>query len=73
MKTNDISNLRRTEVYSILKATEGGMGQRTALFLLAEAGIKGRATTSCYIGHTAVAVDGGKRLQAKVSRILYGR
>jgi hypothetical protein len=63
----------RTEIYSLLRAIEGGIGQRQALFLLHDAGIKAKAATSIYVGQTAVAVTGNKRTQRKASRILYGK
>ena len=59
--------------YSILKASEGGMGQATALFLLSEARIKAEKATSIYVGHTAVRVFGTKDVQRKAARILYGK
>jgi hypothetical protein len=62
-----------TEGYSILKATEGGMGQKTALQLLKAEGIKAWGGTSCYVGQTAVFVAGTKRTHNKVSKILFGR
>jgi hypothetical protein len=62
-----------TEGYSILKATEGGMGQKTALMRLKEEGIEATGGTSCYVGHTAVYVTGTKRTQNKASKILFGR
>lgn len=43
-------------ILSVLKATEGGMGQKTALFLLKEAGIRARPAYSIYVGHTGVEI-----------------
>jgi hypothetical protein len=60
-------------IYSVLKATEGGMGQREAIRLLREAGIRAMPTTSVYVGHTAVVVMGNKRVQQRATRILFGR
>lgn len=62
-----------TEKYSVLKTSEGGMGQKTALFILSEANIKARPAISCYVGHTAVEVTGNKRIQRRAARILFGR
>jgi hypothetical protein len=62
-----------TEGYSFLKASEGGMGQKTALQLLKAEGIKAKGTTSCYVGHTGVLVTGTKRDHNKASKILFGR
>ena len=44
------------QIYHILKASEGGLGQKQALFDLKELGIKAKGTTSCYVGHTAIQV-----------------
>lgn len=61
-------------IFSIMKATEGGMGQKTALELLKDAGIKAEKATSIYVGHTAVLVrTENKRTLARTERILYGR
>lgn len=59
--------------YSVLKYNEGGMGQRMALVRLKQVGIEAKAGHSPYIGHSGVVVYGGKRVQARASKILYGR
>lgn len=61
-----------TVTYHFLKATEGGMGQKTAIQLLKDAGIVAKPTTSIYVGHTAVYLTGGKRVHAKASKVLFG-
>lgn len=64
---------RKTVVYSIYKVSEGGMGQRQAIEILKDSGIKAKPATSIYVGQTAVLVTGGTRIQQRASRILYGR
>ena len=44
-------------IFNVVKVTEGGMGQKTALFLLKEVGIKAVGVPSAYLGHTAVLVN----------------
>ena len=61
-------------IFNVVKATEGGMGQKTALFLLKEVGIKAVGVPSAYLGHTAVLVNTeNKRIIARIERVLYGR
>jgi hypothetical protein len=62
-------------IFNVLKATEGGMGQKAALLFLKEAGIKAiREPSSCLVGHSAILVETqNKRVLARVERILYGR
>jgi len=59
------------QTYHILKATEGGLGQRQALLEIKELGIKAVGSTSCYVGHTAVVVTGTKEQHKKVSDLLF--
>ena len=66
-------HLKHAELYSVLKVSEGGMGQRMALLLLKEAGIECEADYSPYVGQSGLLVYGGKRVQDRASRILYGR
>jgi hypothetical protein len=63
-------------IFNILKATEGGMGQKQALQLLKEAGIKASLMVSGYLGYTAVTIkrpQTNKRVIKATERILYGR
>lgn len=62
-------------IFNVLKVSEGGMGQRAALDLLKENGIKAiREPVSAYVGHSAILVETqNKRLIARIERILYGR
>lgn len=62
---------RRSELYSVYKVNEGGMGQRFALWLLRAAGIDDRAAYSPFVGKSGVEVFGGKRVQARAARILF--
>jgi polyribonucleotide nucleotidyltransferase len=59
------------QTYHVLKATEGGLGQRQALLELKELGIKAVGSTSCYVGHTAVIVTGTKEQHKKVVDLLF--
>jgi len=59
-------------LYSVYKASEGGFGQRLALELLRGEGIKAAPAPSPYVGQVGVMVFGGKRVQKKAERILYG-
>jgi hypothetical protein len=63
---------KKTEVYHILKGTEGGMGQRTAIDLLKDEGIKAvKGPPSCYVGHCTVIVTGTEKEHEKASNILF--
>lgn len=64
--------MKETCTYNVLKATEGGMGQKMALQLLKDAGIKAKRAYSIYVGHTAVEVTGGKRVHARADKIIFG-
>jgi len=59
-------------LFSVYKASEGGFGQRLALTLLRGEGIPCEPATSPYVGQTGVVVLGGKRIQKKAERILFG-
>lgn len=59
-------------VYSIYKASEGGLGRRAALESLADVGIRASKDYSPYIGQEGVRVYGGKRVQKKAEKILFG-
>lgn len=61
------------EKFHVLKATEGGKGQRVAMYQLKAAGIVCKADDSPYVGHTAVLVFGTKRDLNKAEKIVYGR
>ena len=63
--------MKITEIYHVLKATEGGIGQKQALADLKNLGIKAVGSTSCYVGHTAVVVTGTKEQHKKVSDLLF--
>lgn len=59
-------------LFSVYKATEGGMGQKHAMTLLKEAGIKSEKAHSPYVGQTGLAVrTNNKRTLRRVNRILY--
>lgn len=61
-------------VLSFLRAQEGGPTKSCVLAQLKRAGIPARGTTSCYVGHTAVAIlTENKRLLKRAERIVYGR
>lgn len=63
----------RTETYHILKGTEGGMGQKTAIMLLKDEGIKAvKGPPSCYVGLCTVVVTGTEDQHKKASDILFG-
>jgi len=62
----------RTIVYNVLKAAEGGIGQRHAMYLARELGAaKVSPTPSIYIGQTAILVTATKRVHERLSRSLY--
>lgn len=54
---------------SFFKESEGGMGQKDAMYLFKCAGIPCRRSTSIYMGHTAVDVP--KRFAKRAERILF--
>ena len=58
--------------FNVMRAAEGGIGQREALRRLKAAGIKAGRGYSPYVGHVGVTVYGGKRIQARADRVLYG-
>jgi hypothetical protein len=62
-----------TLTYSVDKACEGGMGQKTAIELLKMAGLKAKPGYSPYVGQTGVKVEANKTGHKKASKILYGR
>jgi len=65
---------RNFTVYHFLKASEGGPdgGRRGMLAVLKVNGIVAEAHPSPYVGHVAVKVYGGKRVQTKAHRIILG-
>lgn len=63
---------QKSNVYHILKATEGGAGQKWKMMDLKAAGIKCSPTTSYYVGHTAIIVYGNARVQKRAERICFG-
>lgn len=62
-----------TIVYSILKSTEGGPIKKELLAALRAEGIKCASAQSVYVGHTAIEVQGDKRVQRKAERIIFGK
>jgi hypothetical protein len=60
-------------IHSVWKATEGGIGQKFAMFLLREAGIVAEPAGTIYVGHSGIRVYGGNRIQRRAERILLGR
>ncbi len=60
------------KIYSFFTKRAGGFGRKLALTLLRGEGIRCEPATSPYVGQTAVIVYGGKRVQRKAERILYG-
>jgi hypothetical protein len=60
-----------SELYSLLKASEGGFSQKIAIFWLKDAGIKAVRDYSPYVGHYGLRVFGDKRKQKKASKILF--
>ena len=65
--------MKHSQAYSILKASEGGAGQVEKLRQLKAAGIEATRYYTPYIGHSGILVYGGKRVQARASRILFNR
>ena len=60
--------------FSVPKRTEGGMGQKLAMFLLTEAGIPCAKDYSPYVGHTGLRVlSRNQRVIARANTILYVR
>jgi hypothetical protein len=62
-----------TEYYSVLKWIEGGPDARLLVWRLKHAGLKARLTRSVYVGHTGIAVTGGRRAQQRARTIIFGR
>lgn len=60
------------QVFSILKSQEGGPNRKWKMDELKRAGIRCRPTTSCYVGHTAIEVEGTKRDIQRAHRIVFG-
>lgn len=56
--------------FSVLKASEGGIGQKGAIESLKAAGIPSRRGYSPYVGQTGVEVP--KQFEAKADDILFG-
>jgi len=69
---NHAKGITVLQVFSILKATEGGKGQKMALIQLRSAGIKAKPCTSIYVGHTGVEVEGNQREIKKAEKIIFG-
>lgn len=64
---------QNSELYSLLKAAEGGFAQKTAIMWLKDGGIVAKPDYSIYVGHYGLRVYGNKRIQAKAGKILFGR
>jgi hypothetical protein len=60
-----------TKTYSFLKGD--GLSRRELLRVLKARGIAARPAYSIYVGHTAIEVDGGQRIQDRAARIIFGR
>ena len=61
------------QVYSLLKASEGGVAQKDILLWLKEAGITAKKDYSPYIGHYGIRVIGTKRQLEKADKIIFPR
>ncbi len=57
--------------FHVLKASEGGPGQRATMSHLRAAGIKCEGQTSCYVGHSVVMVTGKYTTLKRAERIVY--
>lgn len=57
---------------SVMKVSEGGIGQVQAIRFLKEKGIKAERGYSPYVGQSGVRVFGGKRVQERAKRLLWG-
>lgn len=59
--------------FSVYKVSEGGLGQKQAIQMLKDAGIKARPCHSPYVGQTGVEIlTVNKRIVRKAERILFG-
>ena len=65
--------LQNSELYSLLKFSEGGFSQRDAIQRLKDVGIKGKPAYTIYVGHYGLEVFGDKKTQERASKILFGR
>lgn len=63
---------RPFEVYSIYKKSEGGMGRTLAMTMLTDAGIECSKGFSPFVGQEGVTVYGGRTVQKKAEKILFG-
>jgi hypothetical protein len=71
-KHTEINGVKYT-AFSCLKASEGGMSQDNAMFLLDCEGIKSRkGCYTPYVGHYGLWVESGKRKERKAEKILFG-
>lgn len=62
----------KSRTYSIETVKMGGMGQKTALWLLKDVGIEAKPATTPYEGHAGIEVFGNERVQRRAERILFG-
>lgn len=62
----------RAEVFSVPKVSEGGMGQKRAIELLKENGIKGERAHSPFVGESGVRVVGSEEEIEKAETLLFG-
>lgn len=59
-------------LFSVMKVSEGGMGQKWAMQSLKDAGIKSERAHSPYVGQSGVVVrTNNKRILRRVENILY--
>jgi hypothetical protein len=59
-------------VYHVLKATEGGIGQKFAADTATRLGAKKVVkSSSYYVGHTAIVVTATKRVHTHISNALF--
>ena len=63
--------MKKTKTYSFENARSGGVSQRDILSALRAANITARPAATIYEGHSAVAVDGGARVQSRAARIIF--
>jgi len=62
----------QTATFSVMKVSEGGMGQKEAIRLLTDAGITATRGYSPYVGQSGVTVTGSQADIDRAETILYG-
>lgn len=62
-----------TRMFSVRRASDGGVGQRFGLSMLRQVGIPCRPARSCFVGESGIEVLSSNRSSlARASRILFG-